>query len=157
MSEGDFLKIRLQLLQFQTDVSTAKLNRIQALASLRQFLGFESVPDDYEITGDLGYQPENSSLTDLRVWPRAPVPICSPHRKVSPPRAARKRSHEPMASRTSTAGLSYSHTGGVNSSTVSFSIPLAIFDRNQGEIARTGYAITQAQETARKPRNRFFY
>ena len=44
--------------------------------------------------------------------------------------------------------MSYSHTGGVNSATASFSIPLAVFDRNQGEIARTGYAITQAQEQA---------
>src|SRR6266849_4021683 len=40
MSEGDFLKIKLQLLQFQTDVSAAKLAKVQALASLRQFLGF---------------------------------------------------------------------------------------------------------------------
>jgi cobalt-zinc-cadmium efflux system outer membrane protein len=30
----------------------------------------------------------------------------------------------------------------------SFSIPLPIFDRNQGEIARTRFAQTQAQETA---------
>jgi len=45
-----------------------------------------------------------------------------------------------------TAGLSYSHTAGVSSATVSFSIPVAVFDRNQGEIARTGYVITQAQQ-----------
>ena len=46
MSEGDLLKIKLQLLQFQSDVSAAKLARVQALAGLRQFLGFESVADD---------------------------------------------------------------------------------------------------------------
>jgi cobalt-zinc-cadmium efflux system outer membrane protein len=148
MSEGDFLKIKLQLLQFQTDVSTAKLNRIQALASLRQFLGFESVPDDYEISGDLDYQPENASLTDLRVLASRSRPdllaaqegVTAAHSQEALARANGKQDL--------TAGLSYSHTGGVNSSTVSFSIPLAIFDRNQGEIARTGYAITQAQETA---------
>jgi cobalt-zinc-cadmium efflux system outer membrane protein len=148
MSEGDFLKIKLQLLQFQTDVSTAKLNRIQALASLRQFLGFESVPDDYEISGDLDYQPENAALTDLRVLASRSRPdllaaqegVTAAHSQEALARANGKQDL--------TAGLSYSHTGGVNSSTVSFSIPLAIFDRNQGEIARTGYAITQAQETA---------
>ena len=148
MSEGDFLKIKLQLLQFQTDVSTAKLNRIQALASLRQFLGFESVPDDYEITGDLDYQPENASLTDLRVL----ASRSRPDLLAAQEGVAAARSQEALARANGkqdlTAGLSYSHTGGVNSSTVSFSIPLAIFDRNQGEIARTGYAITQAQETA---------
>jgi outer membrane protein, heavy metal efflux system len=40
----------------------------------------------------------------------------------------------------------YSHTGGINAATFAGSIPLAIFNRNQGEIARTRYAITQAQE-----------
>ena len=148
MSEGDFLKIKLQLLQFQTDVSTAKLDRIQALASLRQFLGFESVPDDYEITGDLDYQPENASLTDLRVL----ASRSRPDLLAAQEGVTAARSQEALARANGkqdlTAGLSYSHTGGVNSSTVSFSIPLAIFDRNQGEIARTGYAITQAQETA---------
>ena len=148
MSEGDFLKIKLQLLQFQTDVSTAKLNRIQALASLRQFLGFESVPDDYEITGDLDYQPENASLLDLKVL----ASRSRPDLLAAQEGVTAARSQEALARANGkqdlTAGLSYSHTAGVNSSTVSFSIPLAIFDRNQGEIARTGYAITQAQETA---------
>jgi cobalt-zinc-cadmium efflux system outer membrane protein len=148
MSEGDFLKIKLQLLQFQTDVSTAKLNRIQALASLRQFLGFESVPDDYEITGDLDFQPENASLTDLRVL----ASRSRPDLLAAQEGVTAARSQEALArvngKQDLTAGLSYSHTGGVSSSTVSFSIPLAVFDRNQGEIARTGYAITQAQETA---------
>jgi cobalt-zinc-cadmium efflux system outer membrane protein len=35
---------------------------------------------------------------------------------------------------------------GISAATVLVSIPLAIFNRNQGEIARTRYAITQAQE-----------
>ena len=57
MSEGDLLKIKLQLLQFQTDVSAARLARIQALAGLRQLLGYESVPENYEVVGDLEYHP----------------------------------------------------------------------------------------------------
>ena len=45
------------------------------------------------------------------------------------------------------AGVTYTHTAGENSSGISFSIPLAFFNRNQGEIARTQYALTQAQQT----------
>ena len=60
MSEGDLLKIKLQLLQFQMDVSAAKLARVQALASLRQLLGYESVPENYEVVGDLEYKPVNT-------------------------------------------------------------------------------------------------
>ena len=63
MSEGDLLKIKLQLLQFQMDVSAAKLARVQALASLRQLLGFESVPENYDVVGDLEYQPVNLART----------------------------------------------------------------------------------------------
>ena len=62
LSEGDFLKIKLQLLQFQTDVSAAKLAKLQSLAALRQLLGFESVPDDYDVQGTLDYQPVHADL-----------------------------------------------------------------------------------------------
>ena len=40
----------------------------------------------------------------------------------------------------------YSHVNAISAVTFSVSIPLPIFDRNQGEIARTRFAITQAQE-----------
>ena len=39
IGEGDYLKIKLQLLQFQTDVSSARLARKQALVGLRGFPG----------------------------------------------------------------------------------------------------------------------
>ena len=35
IGEGDYLKIKVQLLQFQTDVSSARLARVQALIALR--------------------------------------------------------------------------------------------------------------------------
>jgi cobalt-zinc-cadmium efflux system outer membrane protein len=47
-----------------------------------------------------------------------------------------------------TAGLAYSHVADQNSLSATFSIPLPVFDRNQGEIARTGYVLTQSQENA---------
>jgi len=146
MSEGDFLKIKLQLLQFQTDVSAARLARVQALAGLRQFLGFESVPDDYDVTGDLDYQQEKANLTDLKVLASRSRPdLVAAQQGVTAARSqlalARANGKQDL-----TAGAAYSHTAGLSSATVSFSIPLAFFDRNQGEIARTTYAITQAQE-----------
>lgn len=52
MSEADLLKIKLQLLQFQMDVSSARLALVQALASLRQLVGFESVTADYDVAGN---------------------------------------------------------------------------------------------------------
>ena len=51
MSENDYLKIKLQLLQFETDVQQALLNKAQALSDLRQQLGYESVPADLRCRG----------------------------------------------------------------------------------------------------------
>jgi len=45
-----------------------------------------------------------------------------------------------------TVSGNYSHVNGLSALTFSFSIPMPIFDRNQGEIARTRYAINQAKE-----------
>src|SRR5450432_2890319 len=55
IGEGDYLKIKLQLLQFQTDVSSARLARVQALVALRGLLGYNAVPASYDVVGDLSY------------------------------------------------------------------------------------------------------
>jgi outer membrane protein, heavy metal efflux system len=146
MSEGDFLKIKRQLLQFQTDISSAKLARVQALAGLRQFLGFESGPNDYDATGDLDYQQENATLGDLKVLASRSRPeLIAAQQSVTAARSQEALARA-NAKQDLTAAASYSHTSDVSSATVSFNIPLAIFNRNQGEIARTGYAIAQAQQ-----------
>ncbi len=79
ISEDDYLKIKLQLLQFQTDVSQAQLARVQALSDLRQLLGCESVPLDYDVAGAFDYQPlerEAWRICKRRRWRRGPT--CAP-------------------------------------------------------------------------------
>ena len=44
-----------------------------------------------------------------------------------------------------TLSATYSHVNGLSASNIAVSVPLPIFDRNQGEIARTHYGISQAQ------------
>src|SRR5580698_9438805 len=67
ISEDDLLKIKLQLLQFQTDVSAAKLARVQGLSDLRQLLGYESIAADYDVAGAFDYQPVKGNLDDFQV------------------------------------------------------------------------------------------
>jgi cobalt-zinc-cadmium efflux system outer membrane protein len=146
MSEGDLLKIKLQLLQFQSDVSAAKLARVQALAGLRQLLGFASVADDYDVSGDLDYQPLGSALPDLKTMASQSRPdLIAAQQGVTAARSQLALA-EVNGKQDLTAGMNYTHTAGVSSAAFAFNIPLAVFDRNQGEIARTRYAITQAQE-----------
>jgi cobalt-zinc-cadmium efflux system outer membrane protein len=146
MSGGDLLKIKLQLLQFQMDVSAAKLARLQALASLRQLLGYESVPESYEVVGDLEYKPLKLGEDDLKAMAlrqrpdvrAAQLGITAAQSQLSLAKADGKPDV--------TAQANYTHVADTNTASLFASIPLPIFNRNQGEIARTRYAITQSQE-----------
>jgi outer membrane protein, heavy metal efflux system len=148
MSESDLLKIKLQLLQFQSDLSAAKLSKIQALAALRQLLGFESVPDDYDVQGELDYQPVTASVEDLKGM----AGRSRPDLRAAQEGVTAARSQEALMRANGKKDLNvtfdYTHTAGINSGAFFFNIDLPIFDRNQGEIARARYAIIQSEEQA---------
>ena len=148
ISEGDYLKIKLQLLQFQTDVSAAKLAKVQALASLRQLLGYDAVPADYDVAGDLAYQPLTFKEEELEAMALRQRPdLRAAQQGVT---AAKSQYSLAQANGKRDLGLTfdYSHVGGISGATGFFNIEIPIFNRNQGEIARTRYAIDQSQETA---------
>ena len=146
IAEIDFLKIKLQLVQFQSDVEQAELSRDQALSDLRQQLGYESVPADYDVAGLFDYQPLAVKLEDLQTKAlqnrpdlrAAVLSVTSSNSQYTLAKANGKQDY--------TVSGNYSHVNGLSALTFSFSIPMPIFDRNQGEIARTRYAINQAKE-----------
>lgn len=146
ISEGDLLKIKLQLLQFQTDVTSAQLAREQALAALRQLLGFESVPMDYDVEGELQYQKLPYNLEDLQ----AMAIKDRPDLRAAQQNVYASQSEHALAKADGkvdvTGSLTYTHVSGFNSLSTLVSFPLPFFNRNQGEIARTDAAITQAKE-----------
>ena len=146
ISENDYLKIKLQLLQFQQDVEQAQLAKAQALSDLRQLLGYESVTGDYEVAGAFDYQPLILTLGDLQ----AKALENRPDLRAAVQGVAAAGSQHELAKANGkvdvTGAGNYSHVNGISAVTFNISVPLAIFDRNQGEIARTQYAITQAQQ-----------
>jgi len=150
ISEGDLLKIQLQLLQFQTDKSQAALNLVQALAALRQLVGYDSVTADYDVEGVLEYQPVNLGLADIQ----AKALTTRPDLRAAQQGVTAARSQHQLAlangKRDFTTVFQYSHVSGLNTGDLLFSMDIPIFDRNQGEIARTRYAISQFDETARE-------
>src|SRR5271165_4735785 len=56
LSENSYLMIKLQLLQFESDLEQAQLAKTQSLSDLRQLLGYESVSADYDVVSDFEYQ-----------------------------------------------------------------------------------------------------
>ena len=149
LSEGDFLKIKVQLLQFQTDVSSARLAKVQALVSLRQLLGYDAVPADYDVQGDLTYVPLNGSEEDLQALALRDRPDLRSAEQGVTAAQSQYRLAKANGKQDLSTSYAFSHVSGANSASIFFSIPLAIFDRNQGEIARTRYAIGQAQQNER--------
>jgi outer membrane protein, heavy metal efflux system len=146
ISEGDLLKIKLQLLQFQTDVSAARLAKVQALAGLRELIGYDAAPAGFDVTGDLAYVPLQSKLEDLQAMALRERPDLQA--AVLGVTAAQSQILLAKANAKVDVNGTYdfSHTGGENSASIFVGFDLPIFNRNQGEIARTRYALTQAQE-----------
>lgn len=149
ISEGDFLKIKLQLLQFQTDVSAAALARSQALATLRQNIGYDAVPRDFDVVGDLTYQPVKLNLDDLKAAALRSRPDVVAAQKGVTLAQSQHALEIANGKRDLNATFNYSHVAGINSGAFFFNMEIPLFNRNQGEIARTQYAITQSQDSAR--------
>jgi outer membrane protein, heavy metal efflux system len=147
ISKNDFLKIRIQLLQNETAVATARLAKAQALLSLRQLIGYKSVPRDYDVAGNLEYHPLTSSQEQLEAAAIDQRPDLRAARLGVTAAQSQLKLAKADAKQDLSVTFDYSHVGGTSSGTFFFNIPLPVFNRNQGEIARTRFAINQANFT----------
>jgi len=149
IGEGDYLKIKLQLLQFQTDVSSARLAKVQALVALRELLGYDAVPENFDVSGDLGYVPLKTGLEDLQAralrerpdFREAELGVTAANSQILLAKANAKVDVN--------GTYDFTHVAAQNTASIFVNFELPIFNRNQGEIARTNYALTQAQEQQR--------
>lgn len=146
ISEDDYLKIKLQLLQFEIDFQQAQLARTQALSDLRQLLGYESVSADYDIAGQFDYQPVKGNVEDMQMKALQHRPDLRAAREGVTAAQSQYGLQKAIGKRDVTGQINYTHSGGLNTASLFGSVELPIFDRNQGEILRASYAITQAQQ-----------
>ena len=142
----DFLKMKLQLLQFQMDVAQAKLARVQGLSDLRQLLGYELVSADYDLAASFDYQPMKGGLEDMQAAALKSRPDLQAAQQGIAAANSAFSLQKAIGKRDVTGQINYTHLGYLNDISLFGSMQLPIFDRNQGEIKRAGIAITQAQE-----------
>jgi cobalt-zinc-cadmium efflux system outer membrane protein len=146
ISEDDYLKIELQLLQFEADLEQAQLARQQGLSDLRQLLGYESVSADYDVVDAFDYIPLKANVDDLQMKALQNRPdLRAAVQGVTAANSAYVLAKADGKQDVTVTG-NYSHVNGINAATIYASIPLAIFNRNQGEIARTKSVITMSHE-----------
>ncbi len=149
IGEGDVLKIKLQMLQFETDVSAAQLARVQGLSDLRQLLGYESIAPDYDVAGAFDYQPVKGNLDDFQAKALQNRPDLRAAQQGVTAANSQHALQQAIGKRDITGEINYTHIGYLNDVSLFGQMQMPIFDRNQGEIARAGFAITQAQEQER--------
>ena len=146
ISENDYLKIKLQLLQFETDVQQAQLAKVQALSDLRQLLGYESISREYGVVGVFDYEPLPVKLDDLQTKALDNRPDLRAAQQGITAAKSQYSLAKANGKQDVTVSGNYSHVNDLSTYSFSVSMPIPIFDRNQGEIARTRYGITQAEE-----------
>ena len=148
LAEGDYLKLSLQKLQFEQDLSAAKLSLVQAKATLRQQVGYESVADGYDVIGTLIHKKHVVVLDELQ-------------RQALVNRPDLQAAHSGVTMASDTVALAFGNrvrdwtwsadytnqNFGFNGVGASLSFELPIHDRNQGEIARSQAAVKQSVET----------
>ena len=152
LAEGDYLKISLQKLQFEQDVSSSELSLVQARATLRQLLGYQSVADGFDISGTLAHKKQVVQLAELE-------------RQALTTRPDLQAAHSGVKLAGDTVSLAFGNrakdwtwasdytyqsigpNGTGNAIGFSLSFDLPVHDRNQGEIARSQAAARQAVET----------
>ncbi|HKV98382.1 MAG TPA: TolC family protein [Vicinamibacterales bacterium] len=148
LAEGDFLKISLQKLQFDQDVMSAELALVQTKASLRQFLGYETVIEDFDVVGDLAHTKVTVTLESLRQVALASRPdllAAQSGVKLATDQVALEIGNR---ARDVDGSLNYVRNGFGPISTlgagISFDLPFG--DRNQGNIAHAQIAVEQARQ-----------
>lgn len=137
LSELELLRIQVQRFTFERDAADARQALDAAKIALRAAVGEASIAEQFEIAGELGFDEvplDRRSLLQLAIANRPDLraAVADLERARADHRLARANAWWDI-----TPQLEYQRIGPDNTFGFGFSIPIRIFDRNQGEIART--------------------
>jgi cobalt-zinc-cadmium efflux system outer membrane protein len=144
ISELELLRIQVQRFAFERDASDARQAIAAAKIALRQVAGPAVVADDVEVVGDLEFR----ALAPVREELYRRALEQRPDLRAAEAARARARADNDLARANAwwdvTPQVQYQRIGDDNTFGLGLSIPIRIFDRNQGEIARTRAEIARA-------------
>lgn len=133
ISRTDFERIDLQLASFESDAANAQVNLVQNSDQLQQLLGVDHPNRNFDIAGTLTPPVLMLSLPDLEQKALASRPdYLAAEQAVQVADAGVKLAYANGTTDPTLDG-SYDRSGTYNSANFGISIPLRIFDRNQGE------------------------
>lgn len=139
LAEVELIRSRLAALQFETSVRQAELKLRAALVRLQTFLGRSKPSPSFDVAGDLSRAKAAPALEDLRTSARELRPDLRALNRDRERAEAELRSQIAQGKVDYTLGTEYRRqqvAAKSNSLGVFFSVPLPVFNRNQGEIER---------------------
>lgn len=153
ISKTDFERIDLQLAEFESDYANAQLNLEQASDSLQGLMGIEKPSHDFDITGQLEPPALNLMLAQVEQEALAHRPDYAAAEQSVTLADANVKLADAQGTTDPTLGSEYERLGVYNSVGFQVSIPLRLFDRNQGERQRTRYEVQSARLAEEAARN----
>ena len=143
ISQLELLRIQVQRFTFERDAADARQALSAAKIALRTAAGAEHIAEDFDVVGELGFK--EVSL-DKAVLMRRALDN-RPDLRAAEADRARARADHRLARANAwwdiTPQIEYQRIGPDNTIGFGFSLPIRIFDRNQGEIARTQAEISR--------------
>ncbi len=128
----DYERLDLQLAQFETDESNAEMNLGQTSDQLQTLLGYDQPRHNFEITGEIVPPPLTTTLTDLEQKALANRPDYQAAQAAIRIADANVRLAYANGTADPTLEGEYDHGGTLSSYGFYVTVPIRIFDRNQG-------------------------
>jgi len=128
----DYERLDLQLAQFESDETSAEMNLVQASDQLQTLIGYQQPSRSFDITGDLVPPPVPATLTDLEQKALAARPDYKAAQAAVRVADANVKLAYAQGTTDPTLEGEYDHNGNLSSYGFYVSIPVRIFDRNQG-------------------------
>jgi cobalt-zinc-cadmium efflux system outer membrane protein len=144
ISELELLRIQVQRFAFERDATDARAALRAGVISLRAVLGPQRVSENVDVVGDLTYREITRSRDDLE----AAALANRPDLRAAEATRARARADYSLARANASWDFApmveYQRIGADNTIGFGISMPLRVFDRNQGEIERTRAEVDRA-------------
>ncbi len=153
ISGTDYERIDLQLAEFESDYDNAKLDLTQAADSLQLLMGIENPSPDFAATGSLQPPDVTVTLPQLEQAALAVRPDYLAAQQSVTLADANVKLSEADSTTDPTIGGEFERIGVYNSAGFQISVPLRIFDRNQGERERTRLEALSARSAQTAARN----
>lgn len=162
IAQIDFDRIELQRVQYESELQTALVNLRTAKIQLQLYLNDRTPVEQFDVHGTFDFTPELKELEQFRQQALDARPdLRAALQQIEASKAGHKLaeangSTDPTLSGWYTHNPSFNNPNALNTLGLSVSIPLRIFDRNQGEKQRTSIDIDKSQQLTDQARAQVF-